>query len=326
MTNYPGKVPYSAGIKKLCSIIIPVYNLGNYVLETIDSIRNQTYTSWECILVDDGCTDDTIRLLNPVVNDDPRFSILKRPRNRPKGLSAARNVGFENCSGEFIQFFDGDDIMHPRHLEKKLDLLFKNDGLDFVVCQSASFTGDINNVVSEWKNIFSENAFEDHVCASICFLVPGPLFRKSFLAKQSHLFDENIKCLEDWEFFSRILQHSPSFQPVNEVLVYYRVNQAGLLQQIYKSEIRTLDCIKGYHSGFRIFLEEGTITPRIRKFLVKRYIPLIRKSLRLKYLTAFKLSIKYAFEIKPGFAIFQIMLEPFRHSIKLIKRTTIWKN
>jgi glycosyltransferase involved in cell wall biosynthesis len=316
MTNYPGTGPYSTEANSLCSIIIPVYNTGNYILETIDSIRNQTYTNWECIFVDDGCTDNTVGLIKQNIINDPKFRIIKRPLSREKGPSSSRNVGFENSSGEYIQFFDADDIMHPQHLEKKISLLTSLPVYDFVVCQSVSFETEINKPLLEWWKISSDNPFEDHVCGIINFLVHGPMFRRDYLAKQVKLFDENIRYNEEWELFSRLLQSKSNFLPLKETLVYYRVNPNGSTLNNFTSENRTLDLLYGYYKGFKEFETAGTLTPKIRKVLIQRYVSILKVTLKLKYRKALKLVTRYMIETDTYYAFVQLLKLSIRHLLK----------
>jgi len=98
------------------SIIIPVFNRENLIEFTINSIRNQSYENFECLLIDDGSTDKTLEVMWKCVKNDNRFKILKREEKYPKGPSGCRNMGLDIAQGEYIQFFDSDDLMHPDHL------------------------------------------------------------------------------------------------------------------------------------------------------------------------------------------------------------------
>src|SRR5690606_13724900 len=105
----------------LVSIIIPTYNRAHLISETLDSVLAQTYTHWECIVVDDGSNDMTDAVLKAYCQNDSRFSYYKRPLYIKKGPSACRNFGYEKSNGAFIQWFDSDDKMHPEKLQLKIE-------------------------------------------------------------------------------------------------------------------------------------------------------------------------------------------------------------
>ena len=118
----------------LISIIIPAYNRAHLIGETLDSIIAQTYKNWECIVVDDGSSDHTERILQNYCAKDSRFKFYHRPENHLPGGNGARNYGFEKSKGEYIQWFDSDDIMSPSKMEyqvaalqnKQVDVVFSN--------------------------------------------------------------------------------------------------------------------------------------------------------------------------------------------------------
>ena len=102
--------------KGLVSIIIPTFNRADIIHETLDSIKLQTYEKWECIIVDDGSNDNSIMVINEFVKTDNRFKFYDRPINKLKGANSCRNYGFEKSKGEFINWFDSDDIMHENRV------------------------------------------------------------------------------------------------------------------------------------------------------------------------------------------------------------------
>src|SRR5690606_2852819 len=104
----------------LISIIIPTYNRAHIIGETLDSILAQTYTHWECIVVDDGSTDGTAHLMAGYMERDTRFRYYHRPVERPKGPCSCRNYGFEQSKGDYVNFFDSDDLLMLEALEKAL--------------------------------------------------------------------------------------------------------------------------------------------------------------------------------------------------------------
>ena len=84
------------------SVIIPTFNRQDYILETLDSLRKQSCTDWECIIVDDGSCDNTVILIQKYAQSDQRFSIYKRPDSMQKGANSCRNFGFLKAKGNYI--------------------------------------------------------------------------------------------------------------------------------------------------------------------------------------------------------------------------------
>ncbi|MDB0061197.1 FkbM family methyltransferase [bacterium] len=90
----------------MTSIIIPSFNRADLISETLDSVLNQTYRYWECIIVDDGSTDFSSEIISKYLELDNRFKYLERPKDRLKGPSACRNIGLQNAKGEYVIFLD----------------------------------------------------------------------------------------------------------------------------------------------------------------------------------------------------------------------------
>ena len=165
---------------KLVSVIIPAYNREFLIGETLESILNQSYTNWECLIIDDGSIDQTRRVVNEYVLLDNRFQYHLRPKNRKKGANACRNFGFELSKGDYIQWFDSDDLMHREKLRLKVECL-ENHNVDFIVCEGIEYKDDINNVIHYWNEIKSDNVLLDHIIGKANFHTNGPLFKKDFL-------------------------------------------------------------------------------------------------------------------------------------------------
>lgn len=106
------------------SIIVPVYNVERYLGECLDSIKSQTFTNWECILVDDGSPDKSIDICEKYSAGDSRFKVVRRSNG---GLSAARNTGLSYARGNFISFVDSDDIVYPEYLSRLHSLMIEYD-------------------------------------------------------------------------------------------------------------------------------------------------------------------------------------------------------
>jgi glycosyltransferase involved in cell wall biosynthesis len=105
------------------SIIVPYYNSGHYLARLIDSIRGQRFQDFECLLVDDGSKDDSCRVAEALILGDPRFRNLSRPYNFLPGGRGAKNFGFSQSNGEYIVFFDSDDVMYDDFLSSRVECL-----------------------------------------------------------------------------------------------------------------------------------------------------------------------------------------------------------
>ncbi|MDO6610117.1 glycosyltransferase [Shewanella sp. 1_MG-2023] len=103
------------------SIIMPTYNVGNIVQETIESVLSQTYKDWELIIVDDASTDNTVNILINICATDPRIILVLSEVN--KGAGASRNIGLDTAKGRFIAFLDSDDIWESTKLETQIDYM-----------------------------------------------------------------------------------------------------------------------------------------------------------------------------------------------------------
>ena len=138
----------------LVSVIIPVYNGAAFINDAIQSVKAQSYSNWECIIINDGSTDNTEDILSGLIAGDERF-IYRKQEN--KGLPGARNAALDLSKGDFIQLLDADDALHPQKLEKHLGLIDKH-GLgkkDSIVSYSGYYyctPDDIYKVYSEPLN------------------------------------------------------------------------------------------------------------------------------------------------------------------------------
>ena len=103
----------------LVSIMMPVYNGLPYIKASLESLYRQSYSNWECIVVDDGSTDGTTQFLNSLT--DKRIRVFRFKKN--KGRSAARQKALEEACGKYLAMLDADDIYHPEKLKKQVDIL-----------------------------------------------------------------------------------------------------------------------------------------------------------------------------------------------------------
>ncbi|OXA89694.1 glycosyltransferase family 2 protein [Flavobacterium hibernum] len=190
----------------LISIIIPTYNRAHLISETLDSVLAQTYTNWECIIVDDGSTDNAFEVLNRYVMLDNRFKYFDRPTEKLKGPSSCRNFGIEKAAGEYIVFLDSDDLLSEKCLEDRIDFVQLNLDFDLWIFRTKTFQKEINDggrVFNKTMKTYSDTSYLKMFLSGLNpFCVTSPLWKCDFL-KSIDGFDERLSVFEDPELHIR---------------------------------------------------------------------------------------------------------------------------
>lgn len=188
----------------LVSVIIPSFNREKLIADTLQSVLDQTYHNWECIIVDDGSTDATIEVVQRFADKDNRFQLYKRHRE-PKGAPTCRNIGLDKSEGDYIIFLDSDDLLKSECLENRLVNIKKHPNHDFWVFPTLMMKeGKLTN----WFNKFSsESDLIRFLRLDAPWCIFGPIWTKKSI---SHLrFDESLLAWQDWELHVRaiLLKH-----------------------------------------------------------------------------------------------------------------------
>ena len=262
-------------MKSLVSVIIPTYNRASLIGETLDSVMAQTYPHWECIIVDDGSTDNTEEIVHMYLEKDDRFQYHKRPADRLKGANACRNYGFELSKGEYVNWFDSDDIMMENFLEKKVEAL---RSCDYSICEGRSFITDQSGdrKLGNINTIQFDDPYEDFILTKYFILTGGPLWRKDFLMQQNLNFDETLSQSQDYDFHYRVLKKSTDFSVVNEYLYLFRNSRESISQNFFTSQSRYGEaflCVR------KNILEENTSNKRVVAGILSMIASFFRRSL-----------------------------------------------
>jgi glycosyltransferase involved in cell wall biosynthesis len=219
-------------MNSLVSIVIPTFNRALLIGETLDSILSQTYSNWECIIVDDGSTDNTEIIILDYIQKDSRFRFYKRTFGILKGPSSCRNIGLNAANGEFVMFLDSDDLLIEFCIEDRLKAFKCNVGLDFIVFEMVIFSRDLPQIerkeLIERKN---ENWLNNFMTLGGSWQVTSPLYRTSFVKKIAG-FAEEISIFEDFEIAVNILFHSNKYKVFANVDCLYRNEESYLLKHI----------------------------------------------------------------------------------------------
>jgi len=207
----------------LISIIIPTYNRSSYLLECLNSVLKQTYTNWECLVMDDGSTDDTEQVVKRFVRDDSRFKYYKRSEEYKPGGCGARNYGLDLSMGDYINWFDSDDVMLPDFLLNKIQVL--EPKLNMVITSHSVVDEDLN-LIKEVTLKVQQTIFKDYLLWKEHFpvITNDILFKKEFLSKNHFRFNENILRGQETELFRRIflISKPEDYQINNKIGFLYR--------------------------------------------------------------------------------------------------------
>ena len=208
----------------LFSIVIPCFNAAKTLPATLESLRAQTLSDWEAIIVNDGCTDETCSIVDALSRDDPRISIQ---RNAGKGPSEARTNGvLQFATGTYIAFCDADDIWHPRKLAD-VAAKFRDPQIDATFGQIAFFQKDP-------KQIRTYSTVPDHPVTVPDLLGENPVCTMSNLSIRREVFEAlggfapDMVHNEDLEWLIRLVANGYMLSGIEQLHVYYRTSVNGL--------------------------------------------------------------------------------------------------
>jgi glycosyltransferase involved in cell wall biosynthesis len=313
-------------MSNLVSILLPNYNKAPYLRETLDSVITQTYTNWECIIVDDHSTDNSWEILEEYSKKDLRFKIFKRPENRRKGGNAARNYAFEMSKGEFINWFDSDDIMHPRMIESKIDKAIQYLNLDFTFGDILKFhysTNDAKKVDKIDYEFYHSNLPLAYLKGTFWIPICSPLFSRKFLEEFENLFDEYLMRGQEAEFFTRILLNKPNFLFVKDSLNFWRQSNDSKTGAYKGSsiEIQQLSNFLSYKKIYLNFVKRGELSKEEReyfKWIFGVFLTTIR-IMHIEYFRLLKFGISYN-TFPSYFFILKVLAFRLLNSMGVIKR------
>lgn len=285
------------------SIIVPCYNQGKFLNEALDSIYNQTYINWECIIVNDGSRDHSEEIANKWVAKDDRFKYFFKENS---GVSASRNLALNHAKGAFIQFLDADDFLESRKLELSLKVIGSGDSIGktivftnfmmfindpgttkapYCLLEETSFT--YKNLLYKWNDNFS---IPIH-----CGLFEASLFNNI-------RFPENLTAQEDWLVWVKIFKLGVRTIFLDKPLALYRQNP--------ESRTNTMSIIEDQmtvFTTFKVILNEEEFY-KLSKTLLERSI-----RVQSSYVTRFN-TLKKSYPYQTG-----LMIKKVLKSIGLLK-------
>ena len=209
----------------MVSIIVPVYNVESYLEECIQSIVNQTYKDWECILINDGSTDNSGYICDTWTEKDNRIRVIHQSN---QGVSTSRNTGIQHAKREFITFIDSDDWIENNYLTEIVNLLQTPSDL-YVSGIIQNFNNGTNQTYKPINQIsFCLNSENIHhfVDLNRSYLLYGPtanLYRNQIIREHSIQFRTDLSYGEDLIFNYDYLEHVHTITCIDKAYYHYRI-------------------------------------------------------------------------------------------------------
>lgn len=218
------------------TIIMVTYNRANLIKETLQSIQLQTFSDWECLIVDDWGTDNTAEVIAPLLEQDSRFQFKKRPANFKKGLPGCRNYGLDLAKGEYVIFFDDDDVVHPDNLKMCLAVI-KANHVDFCHYQKLSY--EVQKPTIESKSItirqYLTRADIEKVITQEIGLASCTVMWKKHCFENCR-FNENLLYAEEWECYSRLMTEDFKGVAIDNILYYNRKHPNSNTGEFFRND------------------------------------------------------------------------------------------
>jgi glycosyltransferase involved in cell wall biosynthesis len=206
-------------MKAIVSVIVPCYNQGKFLSETLESVINQTYKNWECVIINDGSTDNTEEVAQEWIKKDKRFNYIFISNS---GVSNARNIGIQNCNGFYILPLDGDDKLSENYIQEMVSNLDNNTTLVYGNVKSFGVN------VDSW--IPNEYDFNDLIFGNMIHC--SGMFRIADF-KRINGYDVNMKeGYEDWEFWINLLKYNRKAKKVDSAYLFYRSHLVSRMREI----------------------------------------------------------------------------------------------
>jgi teichuronic acid biosynthesis glycosyltransferase TuaG len=253
-------------MRPLVSIIIPVYNSERFISLAIDSALAQTFYNIELLIINDGSTDATDRLI-----EEKRDTRTRYFKQENKGVSAARNVGLANMKGDYFCFLDADDILPPTSIEARLKVFQDHPGLSFVDGAVLFFDDANGNVVREYQPRFQGNPLVELMSLTgSCFACPSWLIKRT---DQIYRMREDITHGEDLLFYMELARQGGLYSYTNEIVLQYRKHSTSAMNNLYALEEGYWAIYNSIYSWKQFSWKlKFTYTYKVKKFMFLDYL------------------------------------------------------
>ena len=202
------------------SILMPCYNQGEFLEEAVGSLIDQTFTRWECLIVNDGSEDNTKDIAHKLIEKDDRIKYFSQVN---KGVCAARNLAAQKASGKYLLPLDADDFLNDTYIEQVLNCISNSEAT--VAYGKVFFTGNESKPYE-----LEPYRFEALILANMIHV--AGIYRKSDFDRVGGYDVQMVEGYEDWEFWINILKENKNAVCVPEATLFYRTKQVSRMKQI----------------------------------------------------------------------------------------------
>lgn len=257
----------------LLSVIIPVYNVEPYLEQCLDSVVNQTYKNLEIICINDGSTDNSLKILEKYQKKDSRIKLINQ---KNKGLSEARNAGLDVAKGEYIAFVDSDDYLELNAYEEAMNVVLQDKTIDLVEFKINTFAendGQININRARGISRYYENMF---LTKQHAIVVWNKVFKAEIINKTNMRFIPNL--IHEDNFFTNayLLFKEKSFF-INSLFYNYRIRTQSIIGEQIKSDYKKKMDLYYNYDALVDFARMHNIYEQKKDYIYSRYIGQISK-------------------------------------------------
>lgn len=299
----------------LLSIIIPIYNVENYLIRCIESIISQTFSNWELILINDGSTDGSKQIAENYAKRYPQIHFINSINY---GVSHARNLGLMHATGKYISFIDSDDELEKNALTIFKDIEFYYHTSLYKFGYKKIINGTKSNIISQQVGLFNVPQtmliIEQSMYSGFLW---NSIFRKDIIDKYKLKFDESISWCEDHLFFYEYLCHCDNIYISDSIYYkYYVRTNSYSLSQIKRSPFLYLDIGKR-----EFFLKEKCNPNKLNELVI-----LNKKGFNEKCIIAVKQAIAQHWNLKTLLTLYQDIrnIFSFTKDVYFLKNKTIF--
>ncbi len=251
----------------LVSVVVPLYNRGRLITETLASLQGQSWSDIEIIVVDDGSDDGGPALVSSLASSDPRIRLLARPNDLARGAPACRNLGLRHSAGRFVVFLDSDDLMSADAIRCRVHLLETNPDCDLVVSQGLIFHAQPGDSSVLWNRCAYEisDLVERFLNQDIAWPNGGATWRREAINRIG-AWNPKLACFQDWELHLRacILGLNIGVLPIPDVFVR-RTESISQISQHHKAAEHVASRIEAMNVVVRLLGSTCQLTGRVKR-------------------------------------------------------------